>query len=61
MERGLPLPELLNGASKFISGLQLKSAARAYALGVLITSIGHVTPMTMLNPFKNAVEISTRP
>ena len=36
-ERGLALPDLLNGAFEFIDGLQLKPAARVYLLDILAT------------------------
>lgn len=36
-ERGLALPDLLNGAFEFIDGLQLKPAARVYLLDMLAT------------------------
>ena len=37
MERGLALPDLLNGAFEFIDGLELKPAARVYLLDILAT------------------------
>jgi len=36
-ERGLALPDMLNGAFEFIGGLQLKPAARVYLLDILAT------------------------
>lgn len=36
-ERGLALPDLLNGAFEFIDGLQMKPAARVYLLDMLAT------------------------
>lgn len=36
-ERGLALPDLLNGAFEFIDGLELKPAARVYLLDILAT------------------------
>jgi len=68
-ERGLALPDLLNGAFEFIDGLQLKPAARVYLLDILAT-IEHrlaagasekIQLTAMLGAFKNAVEISARP
>lgn len=43
IERGLALPDLLNGAFEFIDGLQLKPAARVYLLDILAT-IEYVLP-----------------
>ena len=36
-ERGLVIPDLLNGAFEFIDGLQLKPAARVYLSDILAT------------------------
>ncbi|KAF9778319.1 P-loop containing nucleoside triphosphate hydrolase protein [Thelephora terrestris] len=67
-ERGLALPDLLNGAFEFIAGLELKPAARVYLLDILAT-IEHrlaagasekIQLTAMLGAFKNAVELSTR-
>lgn len=47
-ERGLALPDLLNGAFEFIDGLQLKPAARVYLLDILATIEYVVSSFTLL-------------
>jgi len=67
-ERGLALPDLLNGAFEFIGTLELKPAARVYLLDILATiehrlSVGaneKIQLTAMLGAFKHAVEISAR-
>ena len=53
-ERGLALPDLLNGAFEFIDGLQLKPAARVYLLDILAT-IEYVSPRSFHYHSRNHV------
>lgn len=52
IERGLALPDLLNGAFEFIDGLQLKPAARVYLLDILATIECVVHPLRSIVPYE---------
>lgn len=57
-ERGLALPDLLNGAFEFIDGLQLKPAARVYLLDILATieyvlSVPFTSTLMEARPFRH--------